>query len=123
MLSNFIKAWFNYFFVNSSFLDESQATHFMVALPWHNNACKTNCYNRSLSLFVISDNNLKMQIVIQAIVDDKTQLSYKWVFRYMKEATSVSLKVFVMNGDLAVNDAVIIEFPNTYHIYCIWHIS
>ncbi len=28
-----------------------------------------------------------------------------------------------MNGDLAVEDEVLIEFLNTYHIYCIWHIS
>ncbi len=35
----------------------------------------------------------------------------------------LSPKVFVTDGDPAVNDAVITEFPNTYHIHCIWHIS
>ena len=46
----------------------------------HDNTCKTNRYNRPLSLFVTPDNNLKTRIVAQAIVDDETQLTYEWVF-------------------------------------------
>src|SRR3954451_2702115 len=42
----------------------------------HDNTCKTNRYNRPLSLFVTPGNNLKTRIVAQAIVDDETQLSY-----------------------------------------------
>src|SRR6266540_7187959 len=88
----------------------------------HDNTCKTNRYDRPLSLFVTPDNNLKTRIVAQAIVDNETQLSYEWVFRCVKEATGVPPKVFVTDGDLAVNGAVMTEFPNTYHIHCIWHI-
>ena len=65
------------------------------------------------------DNNLKTRIVAQAIVDDESQLSYEWVFRCVKDATGVSPKVFVTDGDPAVDDTVVMEFPNTYHIHCI----
>ena len=51
----------------------------------HDNTCKTNCYNHPLSLFVISDNNLKTQIIAQAIIDDETQFSYKWVFQCIRK--------------------------------------
>ena len=85
----------------------------------HDNTCKTNRYNRSLSLFTTPDNNLKTRIVAQAIVDDESQLLYEWVFRCVKDATGISPKVFVMDEDPAVNGAVVTEFPNTYHIHCI----
>ena len=64
----------------------------------HDNTCKTNRYDRILSLFVTPDNNLKTRIVAQAIVDDETQLSYEWVFRCVKEATGIPPKVFVTDG-------------------------
>lgn len=89
----------------------------------HDNTCKTNRYNRPLSIFVTSDNNLKTRIVAQAIVDDETQSSYEWVFQCVKEATSLSPKVFVTDGDPAVNGAVAVQFPNTFHVHCIWHIN
>ena len=89
----------------------------------HDNTCKTNRYNRPLSLFVTPDNNLKTRIVAQAIVDDESQLSYEWVFQCVKDATGIFPKVFITDGDPAVDGAVITEFPNTYHIHCIWHIS
>ncbi|CAG8727762.1 21900_t:CDS:2 [Cetraspora pellucida] len=28
-----------------------------------------------------------------------------------------------MDGDPAVNSSVIVQFPNAFHIHCIWHIS
>ncbi|GBC11791.2 protein FAR-RED IMPAIRED RESPONSE 1-like [Rhizophagus irregularis DAOM 181602=DAOM 197198] len=68
-------------------------------------------------------NNLKTRIVAQAIVDDESQFLYEWVFQYVKEATGVAPKVFVTNGDPAVNAAVIIQYPNAFHMHCIWHIS
>jgi MULE transposase domain len=89
----------------------------------HDNTCKTNRYNRPLSLFVTPDNNLKTRIVAQAIVDDESQFSYEWVFQCVKEATGVAPKVFVTDGDPAVNAAVAIQFPNAFHMHCIWHIS
>ena len=89
----------------------------------HNDTYKTNRYDRPLSLFVTPDNNLKTRIVAQAIVDDETQLSYEWVFQCIKEATGVMPKVFVTDSDPAVNAAVLVQFPNAFHIHYIWHIS
>lgn len=74
----------------------------------HDNTCKTNRYNRPLSLFVTPDNNLKTRIVAQAIVDDETQYSYEWVYQCVKEATGIPPKVFITDGDPAVNAAVIV---------------
>jgi hypothetical protein len=54
----------------------------------HDNTCKTNHYNRPLSIFVTPDNNLKTRIVAQAIVDDETQFSYEWVFQCVKKVTN-----------------------------------
>ena len=89
----------------------------------HDNTCKTNRYDRPLSIFVTPDNNLKTRIVAQAIVDDETQSSYEWVFKCVKDATGLVPKVFVTDGDPAVNGAVIAQFPGTFHMHCIWHIS
>ena len=44
----------------------------------YDNTCKTNRYNRPLSLFVTPDNNLKTRIVAQAIVNNEIQLFYEW---------------------------------------------
>ncbi|PKK63695.1 hypothetical protein RhiirC2_788542, partial [Rhizophagus irregularis] len=64
--------------------------------------CPFDLY-RLLSLFITPDNNLKTRIIAQAIVDDKTQLSYEWVFQCVKEATGMLPKVFVTDGDPAIN--------------------
>ena len=88
----------------------------------YDNTCKTNRYNRPLSLFVVPDNNLKTRIVAQAIVDDEIQTSYEWVFKCIKEATDILPRVFVTDDNLAVNGAVITQFPDTFHMHCIWHI-
>ena len=52
-------------------------------------------------------------------MDDKSQFSYEWVFQYVKKATGVALKVFVTNGDSAINGAVAIQFPNAFYMHCI----
>ncbi|GBC27899.2 protein FAR1-RELATED SEQUENCE 5-like [Rhizophagus irregularis DAOM 181602=DAOM 197198] len=87
--------------------------------------CRLDLYN-AISKFrreSTPDNNLKNRIVAQAIVDDETQLSYEWAFQCVKEATGASSKVFVTDGDLAVNATITIQFPNTFDIHCVWHIS
>ncbi|CAB4469564.1 protein FAR1-RELATED SEQUENCE 5-like [Rhizophagus irregularis DAOM 181602=DAOM 197198] len=68
-------------------------------------------------------NQHQTQIVAQAIVDDETQLSYEWVFQCVKEVTGMLPKVFVTDGDPAINAVVTIQFLNTFHMHCIWHIS
>ena len=41
----------------------------------------------------------------------------------MKKATGISLRVLVTDGDPAVNAAVMVQFPDTFYMHCIWHIS
>ncbi|RGB23602.1 kinase-like domain-containing protein [Rhizophagus diaphanus] len=38
-------------------------------------------------------------------------------------ATSLSPKVLVKGVDPAVNGAVAVQFPNTFHMHCIWHVN
>ena len=89
----------------------------------HDNTYKTNQYNCSLSLFVTSDNNLRTQIIAQAIVDDEMQFSYEQVYQCVKEATGISPRILITNRNPAVNAAVIVQYSNTFHMHCIWHIS
>src|SRR5277367_2525919 len=56
-------------------------------------------------------------------MDDETQFSYEWVFQCVNDATDVLPKVFITDGDPAVNAAVIVKFPDAFHMHCIWHIS
>jgi hypothetical protein len=40
-----------------------------------------------------------------------------------KQPVYILSRVLVTDGDPAVNTAVMIQFSNTFHMYCIWHIS
>ncbi|KAF0475956.1 protein far1-related sequence 5-like [Gigaspora margarita] len=52
-----------------------------------------------------SDNDdLKTQIVAQAIVDDEMQSSYKWVFKCVVGATGLVPNVLVTDSNPAVNE-------------------
>jgi hypothetical protein len=41
----------------------------------NDNTSKTNCYDMFLSFFVAIDNNMKSQIIAQALMDRKTKFS------------------------------------------------
>ncbi len=85
----------------------------------HDNTCKTNHYNHPLLIFVVPDNNLKTCIMAQAVVDDEIQFSYKWVFKCIKEATSMLPRVFITDGDLVVNSTIMTQFSDSFHIHYI----
>ncbi|RIB23006.1 hypothetical protein C2G38_2172475 [Gigaspora rosea] len=53
----------------------------------HNNTAGTNRYHMPLSLFVITDDNMKSRIIAQALLNDKTKESYQWVLHMTKKAT------------------------------------
>jgi hypothetical protein len=44
-------------------------------------------------------------------------------FSMCKEATGISPRVFITDSDPAVGGAVVTQFPDTFHIHCIWHIG
>ena len=44
-------------------------------------------------------------------------------FSMCKRSNWYCTKVFVTDGDLAVNGAVAIQFPDAFHMHCIWHIG
>ena len=45
------------------------------------------------------------------------------VYQCVKEATGVTPKVLVTDGDPAVNATVMVQYPDAFHMHCIWHIS
>src|SRR5256885_16861140 len=67
----------------------------------NDNTTKTNCYQMSLSLFLIVDNNTKSRLVAQALVSDETTESYKWILECTKKATMTEPLVFVTDADPA----------------------
>lgn len=71
-----------------------------------------------MSLFVIPNNNLKTQIVVQMIVVDEMQLSYEWIYQYIKEVTGISLGVLITDNDPAVNAMIMVQFSDTFHMHC-----
>ncbi|CAG8576463.1 16725_t:CDS:2 [Cetraspora pellucida] len=90
----------------------------------YDNISGTNRYRMPLSLFVARDNNMKSQIVTQALLSDKTTESYQWTLRMLKKATREKMPgVIITDGDPAMERAVLIECSTTRHLFCIWHIK
>ncbi|CAG8547072.1 20483_t:CDS:2 [Cetraspora pellucida] len=90
----------------------------------HDNTSGTNCYCMPLSLFVARDDNMKSQIVAQALLSDETTESYQWTLRMLKKATREKMPgVIITDGDPAMERAVLIECSTTRHLFCIWHIK
>lgn len=90
----------------------------------HDNTARTNRYHMPLSLFVVQDNNMKSRIVAQALISDETTDSYRWVLSMTKKATQERTpNVFITDGDSAMKNAIILEYPVTHHILCIWHLK
>ena len=55
----------------------------------NDNTSKTNRYEMSLSFFVAIDNNMKSQIVAQALMDRETKDAYAWILQCTLDATGV----------------------------------
>ncbi|CAG8460412.1 10804_t:CDS:2 [Dentiscutata erythropus] len=76
----------------------------------HDNTADTNRYNMPFSLFIIQDDNMQSHIVAQAFVSNETTETYQWVFKMIKKATNNKCPcMFVTNGDLAIEHAIILE--------------
>jgi hypothetical protein len=89
----------------------------------HDNTARTNRYNYPLSLFILVDCNSKSCLGAQVFLNDKTQESYKWVLQQILNATGIEPKVILTDMDSTMDVACRSIYKNTYHIYCIWHLS
>ncbi|CAG8685809.1 7047_t:CDS:2, partial [Scutellospora calospora] len=73
-------------------------------------------------IFTIVDNNFKSRIVVQAVLPDETSESYRWVLQQIIKATGVQPGAFIIDADLGLESVIPEVYPNTYLLYCIWHI-
>ncbi|CAG8712028.1 15322_t:CDS:2 [Cetraspora pellucida] len=77
-----------------------------------------------LSLFVAQDNNMQSRIIAQAFVSNETAETYQWVLQMTKKATNNRYpNVFVTDGDPAMEQAVVLEYPGMQHLFCIWYVK
>ncbi|CAB5362866.1 unnamed protein product [Rhizophagus irregularis] len=53
----------------------------------HDNTSRINKYNYPLSLFILVDNNGKLQLGAQTFLNDETQESYEWGLQQMLDTT------------------------------------
>ncbi|EXX72481.1 hypothetical protein RirG_068970 [Rhizophagus irregularis DAOM 197198w] len=77
----------------------------------------------ALSFFIAIDNNMKSQIVAQVLMDRETKDAYAWVFQCTLDATGITPKVFIIDADPRMDAAILLKYPSTFPIHCIWHIS
>lgn len=89
----------------------------------NDNTAKTNMYNMPLSLFVGIDNNGRTRLLAQAIVSDETFETYQWILQCALQATEKQPIVFFTDADPAMDAAIPLQFPNSYHAHCIYHIA
>jgi hypothetical protein len=103
--------------------DQLKIWHYYNDVILNDNTAKTNWYEIALSFFVVIDNNMKSQIVAQALLDRETKDFYVWVLQCTLEATGIAPKVFVTDADPGMDVAIQIKYPLTFSIHCIWHIG
>ncbi|GBB87147.1 hypothetical protein RclHR1_01360018 [Rhizophagus clarus] len=72
----------------------------------NDNTSKTNCYDMSLSLFAAIDNNMKLQIVAQALMDQEIKDTYSWILQCTLDATGPMPKVFVTDVNPGMDAAI-----------------
>lgn len=89
----------------------------------NDNTAKTNVYNMPLSVFVGVDNNGRTRLLAQAIISDETFETYQWILQCTLQATDHQPVVFFTDADPAMDAAVPIKFPDSYHAHCIYHIG
>ncbi|CAG8753567.1 9788_t:CDS:1, partial [Gigaspora rosea] len=59
-----------------------------------------------------------------ALLEDETQESFVWALAMIKRCTNnIMPRVIFTNCDLAMANAIVLEFPNSNHHLCMYHIG
>ncbi|CAB4391142.1 unnamed protein product [Rhizophagus irregularis] len=61
----------------------------------HDNTSRINKYNYPLSLFILVDNNGKLQLGAQTFLNDETQESYEWGLQQMLDTTGSKPRIIL----------------------------
>lgn len=84
---------------------------------------KTNQFDMILMLVIVIDNNFRNLIVAAAILEDETEATFAWVLQELKNSCDVTPTVLYSDADPALISAVKMNFPETQHFHCIFHID
>jgi len=84
---------------------------------------KTNQFDMILMLIIAVDNNFRNLIIAAAILEDETEETFSWVLQELKNSCDVVPNVLYSDADPALISAVKMNYPETQHFHCIFHID
>lgn len=74
--------------------------------------------------FAVIDNCNRTRLVATALLEDETEESFIWALSMIKKGTNDLIpKVVFTDSDPAMANAISLEFPDTIHCLCIFHID
>ncbi|RHZ49795.1 hypothetical protein Glove_511g1 [Diversispora epigaea] len=82
----------------------------------NDNTHKTNQFNMPRSLFTAVDNHFRTHLVAQALVNDETKETYKWLLTSTLQVINYTPRVFITDSDPGMNAAIDSQYSgcNTY---------
>ncbi|CAI2180895.1 10583_t:CDS:10, partial [Funneliformis geosporum] len=63
------------------------------------------------------DNNIKSQIVAQALMDQETKNAYYWILQCILDATGIASQVFIIDTDPGMDVAIQLKYPSTFSVH------
>jgi zinc finger SWIM domain-containing protein 3 len=85
---------------------------------------QTNLYNMTFVPFIGLNHHRSTVIFGCEIISHETSESYVWMLQTFSEAMSQKHLISVItDGDLAIQKAIRVVWPNSNHRLCIWHIK
>ncbi|CAL5360469.1 unnamed protein product [Camellia sinensis] len=83
---------------------------------------KTNAYNKPFVIFVRVNNHFETTIFACNLLVDETIATYTWILQKLLETMDNKRPVSVLiDGDMAMREAIQKVFPNAKHRLCNWH--
>ena len=85
---------------------------------------RTNKYNMMACFFAIIDNCNRTRLVATALLEDETEDSFVWALRMIKKCMKdLTPKVVFTDSDPAMASAICLEFSDSFHYLCLFHID
>ena len=85
---------------------------------------RTNKYNMMACFFAIIDNCNRTCLVATALLEDETEEIFVWALSMIKKCTGgLVTKVVFTDSDPAMASAISLEFSESIHCLCIFHID
>ncbi|GKE36503.1 FAR1-related sequence 5-like protein, partial [Tanacetum coccineum] len=79
-------------------------------------------YNMVFVPFTPMDNHKKCVTVGSWILKNEIAKAYGWLLRAFRKAFVRAPNIVVTNQNGAMRKAIVVEFPESKHMLCMWHI-